>query len=665
MKLLTILTTVNGIFAINTRLDPTTTDECTTKTGTVLPAEDWVCAILDRLIDRWAHKSPMQIPEQLESYSCEEISVENGDFMCTDGYSGGSICFAMCKPGYLKQETGANHKRCQKKKSWERLLQRGKAPMAWSKNKVSCEKHFIPSPCEIENGGCSHDCLDRGDGQAVCSCPCGYFLDIDKKTCHRSNVCPYDFSFWLDGSDNACNDAAFDTLQREKSQLLMSFFTAYVRDDKAKMAAAFWAEDALTHSIGNYFTENTSVQFLKDQIQDANLQCGLAEIGPVFNHFLESTDRVEDSTSVHVMFLGNQLENSDESLYLNRPKGDNNLVLVPAGWDNQPKLKKQANIIGCGDALSCDRVLDLETVGAEVESFVNREGCLDRVYSSLLSCSEFHMQIEIPKCAFQGLEITDLHFANQEFCSSNPVETDTHFTWEVNYSDCGTIKDTSVEKVISYSNSLKTFLDDQGQTKPILPIFDIPLSCKISTNYEFEFNGDFEIKIDSFETVVNAEGTLTGDLDMYTDSNFTARLSDPIGNGYPIYAQSEIMPEAEAIADLQLVTCVSSPGPIENMAPVDSNLPTWKFINDGCILDETLEILERGPNGELRFTFESFNFHGNTDPIHVQCRYQVCPTADNCATTATCGGSTGGTRRRRRNTIQADTFINVGKHRRN
>ena len=106
-------------------------------------SEQWVCAILDRLIDRWAHKSPMQIPEELESYSCEEITVENGDFMCTDGYSGGSICFAMCKPGYLKQETGANHKRCQKKKNWERLLQRGKPPLTWSKNKVSCEKHFI------------------------------------------------------------------------------------------------------------------------------------------------------------------------------------------------------------------------------------------------------------------------------------------------------------------------------------------------------------------------------------------------------------------------------------------------------------------------------------------------------------------------------------------
>ena len=59
-------------------------------------------------------------------------------------------------------------------------------------------------------------------------------------------------------------------------------------------------------------------------------------------------------------------------------------------------------------------------------------------------------------------------------------------------------------------------------------------------------------------------------LTLISDSNFTAGLTDPIGNGYSIYAQSELMPEAEAIADLQLVTCVSAPGPIENMAPTGS-----------------------------------------------------------------------------------------------
>ena len=36
----------------------------------------------------------------------------------------------------------------------------------------------------------------------------------------------------------------------------------------------------------------------------------------------------------------------------------------------------------------------------------------------------------------------DLHFANQEQCNSNPVETESHFIWEVNYSDCGTVKGT-------------------------------------------------------------------------------------------------------------------------------------------------------------------------------------------------------------------------------
>ena len=52
--------------------------------------------------------------------------------------------------------------------------------IACARDKKKCSKWILESPCETENGGCSHDCLDRGDGQAVCSCPCGYFLDIDK-----------------------------------------------------------------------------------------------------------------------------------------------------------------------------------------------------------------------------------------------------------------------------------------------------------------------------------------------------------------------------------------------------------------------------------------------------------------------------------------------------
>ena len=74
--------------------------------------------------------------------------------------------------------------------------------------------NFSESPCLTNNGGCSDDCIDRGDGIAVCVCPCGKTLDFDKKTCVQTNVCPFDVSFWMDGTSNACDSFSFQTKPR-------------------------------------------------------------------------------------------------------------------------------------------------------------------------------------------------------------------------------------------------------------------------------------------------------------------------------------------------------------------------------------------------------------------------------------------------------------------
>lgn len=42
-------------------------------------------------------------------------------------------------------------------------------------------------PCAINNGGCSHDCVE-GDGKAQCSCPVTMELLEDGKTCEGMNV---------------------------------------------------------------------------------------------------------------------------------------------------------------------------------------------------------------------------------------------------------------------------------------------------------------------------------------------------------------------------------------------------------------------------------------------------------------------------------------------
>ena len=39
----------------------------------------------------------------------------------------------------------------------------------------------------------------------------------------------------------------------------------------------------------------------------------------------------------------------------------------------------------------------------------------------------------------------------------------------------------------------------------------------------------------------------------------------------------------------------------------------WPLIEDGCLTDWTVSMLPRGPNKEVRFTFESFRFQDSKD----------------------------------------------------
>ena len=50
------------------------------------------------------------------------------------------------------------------------------------------------------------------------------------------------------------------------------------------------------------------------------------------------------------------------------------------------------------------------------------------------------MKIEIPKCAFKGLELTDIIFNDSNLCSPDSQFNGTHYIWNINYNDCGTQK---------------------------------------------------------------------------------------------------------------------------------------------------------------------------------------------------------------------------------
>ena len=65
-------------------------------------------------------------------------------------------------------------------------------------------------------------------------------------------------------------------------------------------------------------------------------------------------------------------------------------------------------------------------------------------------------------------------------------------------------------------------------------------------------------------------------------------------------------------------SCVASPGPLEELRPANAGDPFWMLIDSGCINDHTVQVLPRGDNGEVRFTFEGFAFHTfEEDPVSL------------------------------------------------
>ena len=87
-----------------------------------------------------------------------------------------------------------------------------------------------------------------------------------------------------------------------------------------------------------------------------------------------------------------------------------------------------------------------------------------------------------------------------------------------------------------------------------------------------------------------------------------------VKNGIPIYVQGTMdVPEEYSSDSILIDSCVASPGTLEGLVPVNSNDPFWPLINEGCLNDHTVEILPRGENGEIRFSFEGFTFHSYED----------------------------------------------------
>lgn len=624
--------------------------ECTLSNGNVLNAADWVCRTLDRAIER----NPPEIPEPIENFACDPLPpLENGEVFCYDSWKLGTICMGVCKNGWILEPN--KKKKCFAKNKWDKTKP-GKSPVKWNFANMDfeCVRDYLESPCLTNNGGCSHECIDKGDMIPICVCPCGHTLADDGKTCIDNQECPFDISLWLDGTTSSCGSAGYDEAQKATMANIADFFSVEVNTYDARIYAASYGNGRIQHEVSGW--NFTSVSEIIDDIDVMPNNCAENIIS---NVFLEPNDRANDAATVAFVSMASQLRDSEEMITFNRPEADITIVMMEGDTATEQAMV-QASILACNHDTPevCTNIINLnEGMSAgDIETRVNREPCYKRNYASTIACGEFSMELDIPVCSLRGLAMEDMVFNSGKTgdCSPTMELNGTHYKWTIGYGDCGTTQTIDEDLgTVTFSNKMVTWIDQEAPVFPVVPEFDVDLTCVVSTKFEFVFHGDFYPELTSFRGVKNVAGTQTGNLQIFADSDFTTTWDGLVmDTGVDVFVQSNSTLVSSG-QKLQVTDCVASPGEIVDLSS-PSGAPIWPMIEAGCVLDETILILPRGPLDQVRFLFESFRFQGEISgaQINLQCRYKVCE-ADECPSLVNCAS---GTRKRKRRAAAPSRF---------
>ncbi|CAG5109425.1 Oidioi.mRNA.OKI2018_I69.chr2.g3965.t3.cds [Oikopleura dioica] len=572
----------------------------------------------------------------IAEYVCSPLPpLLNGEIFCFDEWKIGTVCMGVCKNGWIL-EPHKRKKRCLPTRN-RKERRTEESPVKWNfaKSNFKCVKDYQESPCSNNKGGCSHECIDKGDMIPICVCPCGHTLANDGKTCIDERKCPLDISLWLDGTTSACAKDGFNHAQKTMMANLVGFLDHESHNFDAKIFAASYGDGQVQQNASHFVTP--LLHEIQEFLDALTISCANNSIADVFQ---KRRDQAFDSTTVSVITLAAELLDPSELIKMNRPRTDTTIVIV----DRQRATKQaliQASILACNheNTQRCENIFNLNEVlsPGEILNRVSRESCFSRNYMSTISCGDFFMELDVPICSLRGLQQEDLilNAGKDGSCTPTLENNGTHYKWIIGYEDCGTKRtvDEKLEK-ITFTNNMRTWINRDAPVFPVLPEFNIDLECAVSTSFEFFSQGDFYPELSSFRGVANSIGSQTGNLQIYADPSFTETWDEKImGTGVDLFVESNFT-FVDASRELQVTDCVASSGELIDLVSV-SDKPVLKMIEGGCLTDRTVKILPRGPRNQVRFQFKSFRFHGELSgaKINIQCKFKTCETK-NCASIA-------------------------------
>ncbi|XP_071346120.1 uncharacterized protein [Trachinotus anak] len=279
-------------------------------------------------------------------------------------------------------------------------------------------------------------------------------------------------------------------------------------------------------------------------------------------------------------------------------------------------------------------------------------------------CGESNMTVHIDRSSLHGLKEDHLQLSDptNTACSLQTHSNSTHIIAVIPLNACGTQIEEDDDNLL-FRNEITT-VENSGSLITRKHLLEVQFCC------QYPKRGNVTLGFTAHRKNVTVWekgfGTFTYEFEFYPDNQYQHRI-DP--DSYPLefYLKSRIYMQIEATSSVnntELFIDSCSAAPYDN----PNYQPRYPIIENGCIVDPTVEIYPCPQNKQFRFSMEAFKFIGLHDRVYITCSVLMCEAGNpntrasqGCINSTLTSGHHHNNRRRREAGIQtANHFVSQG-----
>ncbi|KAM6980499.1 uncharacterized protein FYW47_000213 [Aplochiton taeniatus] len=239
-------------------------------------------------------------------------------------------------------------------------------------------------------------------------------------------------------------------------------------------------------------------------------------------------------------------------------------------------------------------------------------------------CNETSMRVEVERSSVRGLDANHLRLSDPSntACSLQGFSNSTHVIAVVPLNGCGTQIEEDDENLI-FKNEITSF-DNPNDIITRKHLVEVQFYCQYPKKGNVTIN--FAAHRRNITVMEKGFGTFTYQFEFFQSSLFQ-RMVDPRSYPIEIEVKEMIYMEIEATSsvnntELFVESCRAAPYDNPNYRP------TYPIIENGCVVDSTVEIYSSSHQRQFKFGMEAFKFIGLHDQVYISCSVILCEAGE-------------------------------------